>query len=96
VIISQYDIYVKDAVLDALSPRNVQFAIQSLSVGALRKMNNFWPYFIPTQQIVIRSQIAEREVQEHLKLHLLGIYQIVIASHLKFCIRAIVLGLQKC
>jgi hypothetical protein len=38
VIVSQYDIYVKDAVLDALSPPIVHFAMRSLLVELL--LNN--------------------------------------------------------
>jgi len=79
-ILSHYDVYVEDAVLDALSPPILQCAIRSLFVVLLQKSPNCQGYFTATQQIVIVSHIGEWEVKEHLKLHLLRIYHIVIRS----------------
>jgi hypothetical protein len=76
VIVSQYDIYVKDAVLDALSPPNRQFVIRLLFVEWLRNNAENYAFFEATQRIVIGSQIGEWEVKEHLKLHLVCIYHI--------------------
>jgi len=45
---------------------------------------------------VIESQIEEWQVKEHLKLHTLGIYHIVIRSELKYLIGAKVRSWQKC
>jgi len=81
-IVSQYDIYQKDAVLDAPPPPIPQFAIQSLFVESFRTMHNFWCTFTATQGIVIRSPIREWEVKEHRQLHLLRLYHIVIRSEL--------------
>jgi hypothetical protein len=44
----------------------------------------------------MRSQFGEREVQEHPKLYILGIYHIVAQSQLKYPIGAKVQSLQKC
>jgi hypothetical protein len=52
--------------------------------------------FEATQQIVIESQIAEWEVKEHLKLHLLHIYYIMIQCQLKDLNAAKDLSFQKC
>jgi len=41
-------------------------------------MLHFGRYFTATQRILIGSQIGEWVVKEHLKLHLLHIYHIVI------------------
>ena len=79
-IVSHYDVYVNDAVLDALSPPILQSAIWSLFVVSLRKTPNHQPCSTATQRIVIVSHIGEWEVKEHLKLHLLRIYHIVIRS----------------
>jgi len=87
-IVSQYDIYVKHTILHALSPPIVQFVIQSLFIKSFRKTPNFLHYFTATQWIVIRSQFGEWKVKEHLKLHLLHIYHIVIRSQLKYLIGA--------
>jgi len=73
VIVSQYDIYVKDTLLYALPPPNLQVAMRSLFVVSLRKTTNFRPYFTATDRIVIRLQIGELEVKEHVSLHLLCI-----------------------
>jgi len=94
--VSQYDIYIKDAVLDALWPPSLRFAIRSLFVKSLRKMLNSWCYFTATQGIVIGSQIGKWEVKEHPKLHVLCIYYIVIRSQLKYLIGAKVKSLWKC
>jgi len=74
VIVSQYDIYVKNAVLDGLSPPVLKFAIQSIFVEPLRKIHILQSNFPETQQISIGSQIDEREVKAHPKLHNLHIY----------------------
>jgi len=95
VIVSQYDIYVKDAVFDALSPPILQFAIQSLFTELLSDNAKIFVFFQATQRIVIISQIEEWEVKEHQKLHLLRIYHIVIQSELKSLIGAKVLSLRK-
>ena len=75
---SQYDIYVKDAASDDLSPPIHPCVIQSLFIESLRKTLNFGGCFTVTEQIVIRSKIGECEEKDHLKLHLLHIYYIVI------------------
>jgi hypothetical protein len=48
-----------------------------------------------SQRIVIGSQIREWEVKEHLKLHVLRIYHIVIRSKLQYLIGAKLLSSPK-
>jgi len=91
-IVSQYDIYVKDAALDARSLAILQFAIRSAYVESLRKWPNFGHYFTANQHIVIGSKIGQWEVKEHLKLRVLRIYHIVIKSELKYLIGGKVLS----
>jgi hypothetical protein len=91
VFVTQYDIYVKDAVLNAVSPPIFQFVIRSQFVLSLQQSHSFRRYLTPTQRIVIESQLGECEVKEYLKLHLLYIYYIVIPSQLKCLIGAKVL-----
>ena len=95
VIVSQYDIYVQDAVVDALSRPIVQFAIRSLFVEWLWNNTEDFAFFEATQLIVIGLQIGQREVIKHLKLHLLRIYHSVIQSQLKYLIGAKVLSSRK-
>ena len=93
-IVSPYDIYVKEAALDALLLPILQFAIRSLFVVSLRKTLNSRRYFTATERIVIGSQIREWEVKGHQKLHLLRIYHMVIRAQLKYLIGAKVLSLR--
>jgi hypothetical protein len=95
VIISQYNIYVKEAVLDALSTPILHFAIQSLFFVLLRETPNFRRYFTATKQIVMGLRFGKRKVKEHLKLHLLRIYHIVIQLQLQYLIGDKVLSLRK-
>jgi len=60
VIVSQYDIYLKDAVLDALSPPIVQFAIWWLFIELLWNNAEKEGFFQAIVRIVIGSQIDER------------------------------------
>jgi hypothetical protein len=53
VIVSQYDIYAKEAVVDALSRPILQFTIQILFVELLRNKVDNSAFFEATQQIVI-------------------------------------------
>jgi len=85
-IVSHYDIYLKDAGLDALSPSILQFAIRSIFVELLQKTLSCRCYFTAIKQMVIELQIRELDVKEHLKQHLLCIYYIVIQSELNFLI----------
>jgi hypothetical protein len=78
VIVSQYDVYVTDAGLDALLPPILQFAIQSQLVELLSNNAEYSVIFEATQRILIGLQIGELEVKEHLKLSLLSIYYTVI------------------
>ena len=94
-IVSQDDKYLRDAVLDALSPHILQFVIQSLLVELLWNNVNYWVFFKVTQWILIGSQIEEWEVKKHLTLHLLHRYHIVIRSKLKSLFGAKDLSLQK-
>jgi len=91
-IISQYSIYVKDAVFDALLPPILQCAIQSLFIELLWHYAKNEAFFTVTRRMLIISQIEQLEVKEHLKLHLLHIYHIVIWSKLKYLIGAKVLS----
>jgi len=86
VIVSHYDIYVKESVVDALSPPILQIVIGSLFVELLRNNAENKAFFEATQRIVIGSQFGEWEVKEHRKLHLLRIYHIAIQSQLKYLI----------
>jgi len=95
-ILSEYDIHVKDAVFHVLSPPVLHFAIKSIFVVLLRKISNFWHYFTATQRILIRSQSGGLDVEEHAKLHVLRIYHIVIQSELKYWIGAKVLSWRNC
>ena len=95
-IVSQYDIYAKDAVLDGLSPPILQFAIRSLFIELLSNNAENLASVEATQRIVIGSQIGDQVVKEHLKLDLLRIYHIVIRSKLKNLIGAKDLSLRKC
>jgi hypothetical protein len=61
----------------------------------LRKKPNFQRYLTATQPIVIASQDGQWEVKEHLKLHLLRIYRIVIQSQVEYSIGAKVLSSGK-
>jgi hypothetical protein len=45
-------------------------------------------FSIATQQILVGSQICEREMKERLKLHNLRIEHVVIRSELKYLIEA--------
>jgi hypothetical protein len=91
-MLSQYDIYVTDAVLDALSPPILQFAIRSIFVVSLHKTLDFRPSFTATKQLVIKSHTGEWEVKKHPKQHLLHMYYIMIQSQLKYSIGAKVLS----
>ena len=94
-IVLQHNIYIKDAVLNALSHSVVKVVIQSLFVESLRKTLNHHCHFTATERIVIGSQIREWEVKEHPKLHLLCISHIVIRSQLKYLIGAKVLSSRR-
>jgi len=94
-IISQYDIYVNNAVLDAISPHILHIAIWSIVVELLWNNDENWVFFAMTQQILIGLQRGEQEVKEHANLHLLGIYHIVIWSELKYLTGAKVLSVPK-
>jgi len=96
VIVSQYDIYVKDAVLHAVSPPVLQLAIRSLFFELLWNNAGNSAFFEATRRIVIRLHIGEWEVKEHPKLHVLHIYRIVIQSQLKYIIEAKVLTFREC
>jgi len=48
-IVPQYDIYINDAVFDALPSPILLFAIQSLFVGSFRKLPSSARYFTATQ-----------------------------------------------
>jgi hypothetical protein len=94
-IVSQYNIYLKDAVLDAVSPRSLQFAFRSLFGELLGKNGRIYLLFEATQRLVTGSHIGEWVAQEHVKLHLLCIYYIVIWLELKCLIGAKVLSSRK-
>ena len=94
VIISQYDIYVKDAVFHTLLTSILHFEIQSIFVGSLQKAHNFRRYFPATQRTLIGSHSGKLEVKEHAKPHLFHIYHIVIQSKLKYLIGAKVQSCQ--
>jgi len=79
-MISQCDIYVKEAVLHTLPPTLQQFAIWTIFIESLQKTSNFQCYFRDTRRIFIGSQIGIKEVKEHTKLHVEHIYHIVIWS----------------
>ena len=87
-IISHYDIYIKDAILHALSPPIFQFAIGSIFVESGQKMPDFQWCSTATQRILIGLQLWEKGLKVHAKLHLLCIYHIVIRSELKYLIGA--------
>ena len=72
-MVSQYGIYVNDAVLDSLSPPILQVVIRSQFSESLGKKFNFRRYLTATQRIVIGIQIRESKAKEYLKLHLLRI-----------------------
>jgi len=69
-IISQFDIYVNDAVLHALLPLILHFVIQSIFVELLWNDAKNWVFFAVTQRILIGSQTGEQEAEEHATLHL--------------------------
>jgi len=94
-IVSQYDIYITDALLHAPSPPVLWFEIWSIFVESLWKTNYFRHHCTATQPISIRSQIGQKKVKQHAKVHLLRIYHIVIQSELKYLIGAQVMCLRK-
>ena len=87
-IISQYDIYLKDVVLHALSLPTLYFAIISIFVELLWNNTNNWAFFAVTQRILTGSQNGDQEVKEYATLHLVHIYHIVIRSELRYLMGA--------
>jgi hypothetical protein len=78
----------KDAVLGALSPPSLRFAIRSIFVESLRITRDFRRNFTAIQRIFIGLEIGDREVKERLKLHHSYIDHIAIRSELKYLIGA--------
>jgi len=62
-IVSQYDIYVKIAVLHALSPPLLHFAIQSIFIVSLQKTPNFQGFLTATQRILVGSESGQEEMK---------------------------------
>jgi len=95
-IVSQYEIYIRDVDLDAVSRPSLQFVILSLFFELLWSNAANWVFFAFTRRILIGLQIGDWEVKEHSKLNLLCIYHIVIWSELKYLIGGKVQCLWKC
>jgi len=93
-IVSQYDIYISDAVLHALVPPALQFAMRAIFVESLSNNAESWAFFAVTQRILIEIHIGEQEVKEHAKLHRWLTYHIVIQLELKYLAGAKVLSSQ--
>jgi len=68
-IVSQYDIYVKDPVLHATAPRGLQFVIRIILVESVGNNAENCEFFAVTQRVLIRLQIGAHEVKEYVKLH---------------------------
>ena len=95
-IISQFNIYVHYAVLNASSPPSLQCPFRSIFVDSSYKNNYIWACFPVTRQILITSQNGELEGKEHPKQQNLHIYGIVIRAELTDLFGPKVLSLQKC
>ena len=94
-LLMKYDIYVKDVVLHAHSLHFLHFAFRPLFFDSLRTTSIVRRNFTETQQVLIWTQIGEREEKAHAKLRVLRIYHSVIRSELKYLIGANVLSLPQ-
>jgi len=62
-IVSQYGIYLYHAVLDALLPPVLQFAIWSIFVVSLLNKTHHWGLLAVSQQILIGSEFGEQDAK---------------------------------